>query len=181
MTTILNEKTDRTVKNIHLMVTPLCDRKCPNCCNNLYTLNEIPYATEDELKQCERLFLTGGEPFRYTAVDDLAEYYKKRYPNIKQVIVYGNAYDCERYIMKGGTFHYIDGLSLSIKSKKDKECMESMARDYEFEGLKHNRLYVFDNLMPIGVEIPNFAIYNRAWQSLDEYKPADDSIFRKMC
>ena len=132
MTTILNKKTDRTVKNIHLMVTPLCDRKCPNCCNNLYTLN-------------------------------------------------GNAYDCERYIMKGGTFHYIDGLSLSIKSKKDKECMESMARDYEFEGLKHNRLYVFDNLMPTGVEIPNFAIYNRAWQSLDEYKPADDSIFRKMC
>lgn len=25
-------------ENIHLMVTPLCDRTCKYCCNNSYTL-----------------------------------------------------------------------------------------------------------------------------------------------
>lgn len=180
MTDILNEKTEQTVKNIHLLTTSICDRHCPNCCNNLYTLNEIPYVTDEELKQCERLFLTGGEPFRYSAIDDIAEYYKKRYPNIKQVIVYGNAYDCERYLMRGGSLYHIDGLSLSIKSKKDKECMESMAREYNFKGLDHNRLYVFDDLMPVDVDLSHFEVFNRKWQSLDEYKPSPDSIFRKM-
>lgn len=37
-------------ENIHLMVTPLCDRTCKYCCNNSYTLNDIPIITDEELR-----------------------------------------------------------------------------------------------------------------------------------
>ena len=70
---ILNEKNDITEKIIHIMITSLCDRNCPYCCNNQYDLNDIPYATSEELSKANTVCLTGGEPFMYSNPCDSAD------------------------------------------------------------------------------------------------------------
>ena len=146
---ILNEKTEETSKKIHLMVTNLCSRHCPNCCNKCYSLDDIPLVTENELKDCETLFLTGGEPFEFCNVDALAKYYKEHYPNIENVIVYGNVKEFAGYLfLANGTLNYVDGVSLSIKDKEDLDTWNRFARDFmhhsgKIKNLIHNRLYYF--------------------------------------
>lgn len=181
---ILNEKTEETSKKIHLMVTNLCSRHCPNCCNKCYSLDDIPLVTEEELKNCETLFLTGGEPFEFCDVDALAKYYKKHYLNIENVIVYGNVTEFFAYLMKGGKIHHLDGLSLSIKNGQDLEDWNEFLfpdlKEYPnfFESLVHNRLYNFLNDGELKAS-EKFPVIKRKWVNLKEWKPADDSIFRR--
>lgn len=61
----LNEKTDITKRNVHIMITNRCYRNCPFCCNKQYDVNEIPIVTNEELEEAENIFLTGGEPFAF--------------------------------------------------------------------------------------------------------------------
>lgn len=180
---MLNEYNEKTKGVIHLMVTSLCLRNCPYCCNKQYDLNDIPYVTEDELKNCHTLCLTGGEPFEFTNPEKIAAYYKKRYPNIKKVYVYTNAvelYDfCRRYYTSYS--NDIDGYNISIKTTADVVAFYKM-KDYSRFDYKENRLYVFDNLIKEET-IPTITNYSwtvikREWQP--EFKPADDSIFRKV-
>lgn len=180
MRDILNKKDENTVKRIHLLTTKLCSRNCPYCCNNLYDIESIPCATTEELNQCEWLFLTGGEPFLFVNPSSIAKYYKNRFKNIKYVIVYGNVYDCYKYLGHGGKLDCIDGLSLSIKNNADLDAFASVADNPHVQSLSHNRLYVFGNLNPKEVDSHNFDTYQREWQSLEKYKPSPDSIFRRM-
>lgn len=181
---ILNEKTDETSKRIHLMVTNLCSRNCPSCCNKCYSLQDIPLVTEDELKHCETLFLTGGEPFEFCNVNALAYYYKSHYSNIENVIVYSNVIEFYAYLMNGGKVHHIDGLSVSIKNEQDLEDWnEFLYPDLKafpkfFESLVHNRLYNFLNNGKLYVS-EKFPVIHRNWVDLSEWKPANDSIFRR--
>ena len=173
---MLNEKNDKTKKIIHLMVTSLCLRNCPHCCNKQYDLNEIPYVTDEELKECEILCLTGGEPFEFTNPEKIARYYKNKYPNIKKIYAYTNAFELYRYTRNNIVWYgAIDGYSVSIKTKKDLEAFETICSYSGFVG-KSNRLYVFDNLMP--KYTGNFQIFKREWQ--EDFTPSDDSIFRKV-
>ena len=177
----LNEKTEETVKKIHLMVTNLCTRNCPNCCNKCYSLNDIPVVTDDELKHCEALFLTGGEPFEFCNVDALAKYYKEQYPNIEKVIVYGNIKEFADYCA-GGELENVDGLSLSIKSEQDLKLWNNFVYHLvmyssKCKKLLHNRLYCFiDGEVR---EADKFPLIHRKWVDYKEWKPADDSIFRR--
>ncbi len=113
----LNNKNEKTEKIIHLMVTSLCDRDCPDCCNKQYDLNNIPYVTNEELKNANTLCITGGEPFKFSNPNEIARYYRIKYPNIKNVYVYTNAIELEEYILRGKHLEYIDGVSISIKTK----------------------------------------------------------------
>ena len=180
---ILNEKTEETSKKIHLMVTNLCSRHCPNCCNKCYSLDDIPLVTEEELKNCETLFLTGGEPFEFCNADALAKYYKEHYPNIENVIVYGNVKEFADYLfLVNGTLNYVDGVSLSIKHKVDLDIWNRFARDImhhsgKIKNLIHNRLYCF---IECEIIVPDkFSVIQRKWVNYKEWKPADDSIFRR--
>ena len=56
---MLNEYNEKTKGIIHLLVTSLCNRICEFCCNKQYDLNSIPYVTDEELKNCHTLCLTG--------------------------------------------------------------------------------------------------------------------------
>jgi MoaA/NifB/PqqE/SkfB family radical SAM enzyme len=82
-------------KIIHIMVTSLCKRNCEYCCNKQYDLNDIPYVTDEELRNAHTLLLTGGELFAFANPPEIAQYYKSRYPNIKAVYVYSNALNSE--------------------------------------------------------------------------------------
>ena len=75
----LNKKTELTEKTIHLMVTSLCERDCRFCCNKQYSISDIPFVTDGELKNAEVLCLTGGEPFTFTNPCEIARYYKENY------------------------------------------------------------------------------------------------------
>ena len=86
-------------KTLHLMVTPLCNRNCKYCCNKQYTLSDIPIVTDKELKETEILCLTGGEPFAFTDPCAIAQYYKRKYSNIKSVFVYTNAMELAKYLL----------------------------------------------------------------------------------
>ena len=174
--TYLNEKTQKTEKIIHLMVTSLCNRNCKYCCNKQYDLKDVPYVTDEELKKAEILCLTGGEPFAYANPCEIASYYKHKYKNIKNIYVYTNAVELAKYLMHN-EIRNIDGISVSIKNDSD-----VLAFDYFIKvrkdicKLKSNRLYVFDNLYT--EETQGFTVIHREWQP--DFKPADDSIFRRV-
>lgn len=180
---MLNERNEKTKGVIHLMVTTLCTRDCPHCCNNQYDLNSIPQVTDDELKEAHTLCITGGEPFAFTDPNAIAKFYKTRYENIKNVYVYGNFYEFYKYLADGyKELSSIDGFTLSLKNFSDMvafvnlmACCDSLA-DSLFRG-KSNILYYFgDDYEPEDSEY--FTIIKREWQH--EFEPADDSIFRRV-
>lgn len=183
---ILNEENELTVKRIHLLVTDLCSRNCPNCCNKCYSLNDVPVVTDEELSKAEWLFLTGGEPFEFCNVGALAKYYKTHYPNIKNVIVYGNMKEFFQYLSKG-SLDYIDGVSLSIKSLEDLNIwnynVSLILNSDRFKNLVNNIIYDFVDpcsKQDVHVKVKkNFPAIPRTWVDYKDWKPNPDSIFRK--
>lgn len=176
---MLNDWDEQTKDNIHIMVTSLCDRNCPHCCNKQYDLATIPYVTDEELKAAKRIFITGGEPFEYSDPLHIARHYKTHYPNIESVIVYTNAWELADYMCDNEDFdlRYIDGVNVSIKAPGDIDAFEQIiVKDCRITELPHNRLYVFGNLMP--KKIVGFEVFKREWQT--EFIPANDSIFRRI-
>ena len=176
---MLNEKTEKTEKVIHLMVTSQCLRNCKYCCNKQYDLNSIPYVTDEELKKCKVLCITGGEPFSFTNPNEFAIFYKRRYPNIEKVYVYTNAKELKDYLDKYNPTvenWKIDGLNVSIKHNLDRECFSQIKDNPLIKSMKHNPLYVYEELYP--EDSGNFTVKLRKWQK--EFVPADDSIFRKI-
>ncbi len=184
----LNEYNDLTKGKIHLMVTTLCDRDCKYCCNKQYDLNDIPQVTDEELKNCHTIYITGGEPFLFSNPSAIAEELKKKYPNIKAVRVYTNALALWRYLTnKGGRLDNIDGLSVSIKNITDRSFFDLLLVDsILFEIIrsycKSNVLYVFDGLRPTQFERYGadkvFKIEYRKWQ--EDFVPEPTSIFRRI-
>lgn len=176
----LNEKTAKTEKVIHLLITTICDRNYKYCCNKQYTFDEIPYVTNDELKTAEVICLTGGEPFKYSQPNEIAGFLKRKYKNIKAIYVYTNAIELNNYLIyKCGELNNIDGLSVSIKCNADAEAFQNdIIHHPEIIKLKSNLLYIFDGLLHKGINIGNFIWKDRSWQP--NFKPADDSIFRKI-
>lgn len=176
----LNPKTDSTKKVIHLMVTPLCNRNCKYCCNNQYNINDIPYVTDEELREAEVLCLTGGEPFLFTNPCRIARYYKRRYSNIKRVYVYTNAKELYYWLADYNFIRNIDGLNVSIKNKDDLYFFKELVRNYQnqicVDDYMSNRVYIFDSLIPDDLGI--FEPIIREWQ--EDFKPAPDSIFRRL-
>lgn len=178
----LNERNENTKGIIHLLVTPLCDRNCANCCNKQYDLKDIPIVTDEELREAHTLLLTGGEPFKYSNPCEIAKYYKERYPNIKKVYVYTNArellmYIYDRYTSDNEWLYAIDGLNISIKDRIDKISYEKSVEYIKSLKLSSNRLYVFDKKL-ISDNLGGFTLIYREWQK--DFEPASDSIFRRL-
>lgn len=177
----LNEKTERTKKVIHLMTTTLCSRDCPYCCNKQYDIDQIPTATDEELKECEVVCLTGGEPVRFSNVRAVAAHLKRKNLHIK-VYVYANAMELYFYLKTDKNEmgrRLIDGWSVSIKHDEDARLFKSLVESYPNDFLnKSNRLYVYDNLFPKEDCPAFFEYFDRKWQ--EDFKPADDSIFRRI-
>ena len=174
---ILNEKNDITKKKIHLMITSRCNRKCPDCCNNQYDIEKVEVVTAEEFKNAEDIFLTGGEPFAYADPCGTAYLIRTAFPNIKNIIVYTNAFELGNYLMIN-KLHNIDGLTISIKNRKDKEAFEKIiSKNKDVLNLKSNWVYTFPGFE--NTEIPStFNCKMRYWQ--EEFKPATDSIFRRL-
>jgi len=175
----LNSLNEKTKKVIHLMVTTLCARNCKYCCNKQYSLDDVPYVTDSELKDCEILCITGGEPFLFSNPCTIGNYYKNKYPNIKKVFVYTNALELSYYLKKynHNSIYGIDGVNVSIKLPADKRAFTEIVNHYEIQKLTGNRLYVFGKHL-IPEDTGNFEVFERNWQP--DFKPADDSIFRKI-
>lgn len=176
--THLNEKNEQTAKIIHIMVTSLCHRKCLHCCNNQYNLAEIPYVTDEELRDAHTICLIGGEPFAFTNPPEIAEYYKSHYPNIQKIYVYTNALELAQWLQKHPllSMDSIDGLSVSIKNSFDYNKFSLIWTDQRVQKMNSNLLYVFNGLLPS--QLGNFTVVERKWQ--EEFQPASDSIFRRV-
>lgn len=181
MSTKLNEKTPKTEKIIHIMVTSLCGRNCKHCCNKQYDLNGIPYVTDEELRTADTICITGGEPFLFANPPEIAKYYKKRYKNIKNVFVYTNAKELGDYLLNNPyiDMDWIDGVSVSIKDWRDDEAFNNtVVTDSRIRGMSSNRLYLFDDItLNLAVISQFFQIMSRKWQK--DFVPADNSIFRR--
>lgn len=174
----LNEKNEQTEKVIHIMVTSLCNRNCPDCCNNQYDLNSIPYVSDEELKNAETICITGGEPFAYSNPCEIAAKLRQKYQNIKKIYVYSNATELGEYLFYGGELYSIDGVTVSIKNKEDKRVWEKyLIWDNRFIELTDNLLYVFPNFEDTNCPY-NIPKKKRVWQKV--FIAAPDSIFRKL-
>ncbi len=173
----LNEKNERTEKIIHLMITEKCDRHCPLCCNNQYDMNTIEYVTDEELKNAETIFLTGGEPFAYADPCYFAQQLKEKYPNIKNIYVYTNALELYLYLEKDYIYG-IDGITISIKNKMDYKVFEkSLQYDEQILRLKSNWIYTFPGFNDIEYPKEHFTKRDRVWQ--EDFVPDPNSIFRR--
>ena len=176
----LNELNDITKKNIHLLCTYKCSRNCEFCCNKQYDiLKDVPMVSYKELSEAENIFLTGGEPFEFSSPNDIARDLKFVYKNIKNIYVYTNAYELYEYLFyKNGSVKYLDGLTISIKSKDDAKVFERHLLDNGVVLLlKSNKLYVFPGYEDVKTN-DHFEKHLRVWQ--EDFKPAPDSIFRRM-
>ena len=175
----LNEKTVENKKIIHLMITNECNRNCPDCCNKQYNLSEVEIITTEELSEAETIFITGGEPF-ICSLDPcgVAVAIKEKYPNIKKVMVYSNAFELALYLKTGGKIRGIDGITISIKNKFDKDAFENViCKNKAILNLESNWLYTFPGFE--NTKCPkSFVKKMRFWQK--EFKPATDSIFRRL-
>ena len=132
-----------------------------------------------ELSEAENIFLTGGEPFEFSSPNDIARDLKFVYKNIKNIYVYTNAYELYEYLFyKNGSVKYLDGLTISIKSKDDAKVFERHLLDNGVVLLlKSNKLYVFPGYEDVKTN-DHFEKHLRVWQ--EDFKPAPDSIFRRM-
>lgn len=177
MAAFLNEKNEETKKVIHLMITDKCNRNCPDCCNKQYDVSKIPVVTSDELLDAEQIYLTGGEPFAFADPVEKAFQLRNLFPNIEKVIVYTNAYELAQYLENDNPLVFIDGLTISIKDKRDKEAFENViSKSLKVLQLKSNRLYVFKGFED--VECPSeFEKFSREWQK--DFVAAQGSIFRR--
>lgn len=176
----LNELNDITKRNIHLLCTYKCSRNCKFCCNKQYDiLKDVPMVSYKELSEAENIFLTGGEPFEFSSPNDIARDLKYVYKNIKNVYVYTNAYELYEYLhYKRGSLNYLDGLTISIKNEDDEKAFERyLFYSKDASLLKSNKLYVFPGFEDI-VTNDHFEKHLRVWQK--DFKPAPDSIFRRM-
>lgn len=173
----LNDKTEITKKIIHIMITEKCDRNCPYCCNKQYDLSTIEKVTDEELREAEMVFLTGGEPFAY--FEDPCAYamhLKMHFSNIKKVIIYTNAYELMVYLKNGGKIYCIDGLTISVKNKNDLEAIKWLVDLDIINSLSSIRTYIFNDF---DVKVPrHWHPFKRKWQK--EFAPAPDSIFRRL-
>ena len=79
------ERENDMPKTLHLLVTSLCRRNCPHCCNKQYDLNDVPYVTDEELDEVENVYLTGGEPFYYANPYQIALKLRLEHKNIKRI------------------------------------------------------------------------------------------------
>lgn len=175
---VLNDRNDETKGIIHIMITAKCDRNCLDCCNNQYDLEDIPVVTDEELREAHTIYLTGGEPFAYAHPTILARQIKRKYPNIKTVRVYTNAFELMNYLAQGNDLDDIDGLTISIKDNRDRWCFEKvLIKATMVLQLKSNWVYVFKGFEDI--ECPEgFTKVVREWQK--DFVAAPDSIFRKV-
>ncbi len=179
----LNELNDITKKNIHLLCTYKCSRNCEFCCNKQYDiLKDVPIVSYKELSEAENIFLTGGEPFAFSSPNDIARDLKFVYRNIKNIYVYTNALELRSYLSeqfgeKEG-LEYIDGLTISIKDRNDKIDFEKrLLNRPSILRMKSNKLYVFPGFEDTKTN-EHFEKHLRVWQ--EDFKPAPDSIFRRM-
>lgn len=173
---ILNDYGEETKEKIHLLVTTLCDRNCKHCCNKQYDLNEIPYVTGEELSQAKKVYITGGEPFKYSNPVEIAGWIKSKFKDI-EVYVYTNADELAEYLSGDGYLAFIDGLTVSIKTQNDLDAFENeLVHNPLICRLKSNMLYCFYGLYPF--EAGNFKVRKRVWQ--EDFVPEAHSIFRKV-
>lgn len=178
---MLNDYTENTKGIIHLLTTSLCDRDCKYCCNKQYNLNDIPHVTEDELKNCHTIYITGGEPFLFSQPNNIAQYLRKKYRNIENVGVYGNAKALNEYLINGGDLNFITHLSISIKSVQDYKSLSYIIAcpKVRIKPKQNNRLYIMHDSQELHEKVLEvFTVIQRGWQ--EEFIPASDSIFRKV-
>lgn len=168
---------------IHLLVTEKCDRNCVYCCNKQYDLKKVPIATKEELENAEMILLTGGEPVRYSNFFTISQKLKELNPNVK-IILYANAFEYLLFKIEKNNSSaytaYLNGLSLSIKNHKDLRAFDILVSEGLISpNIESNRLYIFDNLLPhFNEKDSRFKFIKREWQ--EEFKPAEDSIFRRL-
>lgn len=104
-----------------------------------------------------------------------------------RVIVYTNA--CELWlplITDHTLLGNIDGLNISIKNLGDYQVLDDIIRNKEVCSLPFNRIYVFNEecyedtmyLLTKYCKLSRFEVIRREWQ--EDFKPADDSIFRRV-
>ena len=166
-------------KDLHLLVTTICDRDCKYCCNKQYDLNDVPYVTEEELNHVENVYITGGEPFKYSDPENIACYLKGKYSNIRKVVVYTNAYELANYLESGRTLFWIDGVTVSVKSHDDQLAFNRVIERYQMLNAPtmSNRLYISKPFTATD-RLNSWDIMEREWQP--EFKPAPNCIFRRI-
>ena len=116
-------------------------------------------------------------PFSQPA--EIADCLKRKYKNIKKVIVYTNAYELYCYLTREGSLGHIDGLTVSLKEYKDKDYFEGILtylKDYP--KCRSNRLYYFSDFLIEDLDTSGFEVFAREWQP--NSVPAPDSIFRRI-
>lgn len=174
-------------KIIHLFITNTCTHSCKFCCNKQYDIDEIPIVSVAELNYADTLLITGGEPFLFPDIDKWARLIKTQYENIRNIYVYTCGDSLFRYLDRGGSLNFVDGVNISPKTLDDfryvRLIIESNMMKDRISRLTSNRLYVF----PEGEEyyyivkplenFSNFRIFHRKWQ--EEFVP-QSGIFRRL-
>lgn len=141
-------------------------------------------AQDEELRKAHTIYITGGEPFKFSNPNAIAKYLKTKYHNIRTVRVYTGAVELAQWLKcnshwfnVAGELNWIDGVTVSLKNKYDVTCfMTDIVDDERIELLDSNMLYVFGDLAP--KDLGNFIVKPRVW--MEDFIPDKKSIFRRI-
>lgn len=166
---------------MHLFILKTCFNKCPLCCNNLYDIDKIPVATVEELKEVHTVCFTGGEPFLYSRIDEMACLLRLQYPNIRDIFVYTSGASLKDYLdfheHHIGCLKHITGVSVAPKSQKDWLAFEAIYKSKPIQVLVSNRLYVYDKNKS-NVIYERFNTISRIWRKT--FDTPENEIFRRL-
>ena len=183
---------------LHLYMLNYCGHKCKLCCNKKYDIEKLPVVTEEQLKSCTTLCLTGGDPFYITSykLEAFVLDLRLKYPNIQNVYVYtSGAALWEIDAFEHINFNIFDAVNIAPKNNNDwSRTFEVLERQaYPKSKNNKNRLYVFKDQMVYYQALieclkvypylkkqfeENFEVLFRTWD--EEFKTPDNEYFVRL-
>ena len=124
------------MNTLHLFVTEKCTGQCPLCCNRMHPAKDITFVTRADIESADLVCITGGEPFLFRSVINLAVSLKKEFG--KKVVGYtsgGALFD--RILDSDGAIVIslllgFDGFTVAPKRRSDEAPIASTIENMKF-------------------------------------------------
>ena len=139
------------MKKLRLLITAICDRNCPGCCNKDWDLKGLDNVNNN-FHNYDEILLTGGEPLLTTEIlINTITKIKEQNPTAR-IFIYTANYNPikHEYLL---FIHDVDGITVTIHEQKDVQDFVKLDEHLsKIEGInrKSLRLNIFS-----GISIPN--------------------------
>jgi len=158
---------------LRLLLTSVCNRNCPKCCNNHYDLAGLP--VEHNFTNYSEVMLTGGEPMLDPVlVIKVARDIREQNSAAKIYLYTAKVNDVLSTL---DVLSHIDGLTLTLHNQKDVKPFRRLNFLMLSPPGKSLRLYKFSGIDISGVDTSNWDVKDMKWT--DDCPIPEGEVFKK--